>query len=158
MDRPATVPVAPLMAAGPSARAIHVELLAAERLVLLKYSHSPSITEWTDAMDTVLADGVYRTGFGVLLDLRGNRPGPSRMLIAGMLHYLDVHQERFRGARWALVVDSPGAYRMAIAGQNLASDLPLEMAVFQGRTPDRALRWLRRIGATTTSEPILHLA
>jgi len=139
------------MVADPSydAGAIHAELLAGQRLVLLKYAHSPTIAEWTDAMDVVLADRDYRAGFGFLLDLRGNRPGPGRMLIAAMAHYLDVRQVSFRGARWAVVVDAPAAYRMARAGQDLATDLPLEMAVFQDNTPDKALRWVRRVRVTS---------
>lgn len=138
--------------------AIHVEIVAAQRLVLLKYAHTPAITEWTAAMDGVLADPGYGAGFGFLLDLRGNKPGPSRMLIAAMLHYLDEHRVSFQGGRWALLVDSSGGLRMAHAGQNLATGLPLLFAVFHDHTPDKALRWLRRFPTAATAAPSLRLA
>ena len=152
MDRAARANDRQLVVAvpAPDAAAIQVQVLEEKGLVQLSFAHTPTVPEWTAAMDAALADRGYRAGFGFLVDQRGNRRGLTRLLIGEMVHYLHDHQARIRGARWAVVVDEPAAYGMARACQSLAGGLPLDMAVFQGDTLEKAERWVRRISARNT--------
>ena len=112
-----------------------------ERIVHLATDAAPSFEEWRDAMQSLLSDPAFETGFD-FLSTRGPGVGPPSAEFTNMAAaFYRNNQARFGHCRWAAVVAGDATTYDSIRKLALMSDgTDIHVMVF--RDADEAHEWL----------------
>lgn len=92
--------------------AVTFNINPAERIIILTTTGSSDLAEWVGAMNKVLADPLFRSGFNFLSDRRRQADVPDRAFAQGAVDYLKEHHQKLGSFRWATLADSPAIYGM----------------------------------------------
>jgi hypothetical protein len=97
---------------------INYSIDAEGRIVRLSYVGEATLEEFQATMIAIFRSTLYRPGFGFLSDRRDSPPATTAYLEGGVA-FIELHQEKLIGARWATVVSSPVNFGLSRMAQNL---------------------------------------
>jgi hypothetical protein len=118
---------------------------AARRLVVLRPADAPTLQDWVDVLDQLMADERIGAGFGIVSDRRHFSTAPPVEYVRESIRALADRRAFFGSRRVAIVTGHLATYGMARMGEAFAEDRGLAFRVFEDL--DDAVNW-----ATGTSE------
>jgi hypothetical protein len=108
------------------------------RLVTFAPVVLPTLEEFARALDQLASDGLFRSGFRVLVDRRFLTVEPGADYVRGAIDLLG--HERFAGVRWASLTAHVASFGMGRMGEALAEDRGVAYRVFTD--PAEVMDWL----------------
>jgi hypothetical protein len=112
-----------------------------ERVVYLDIDAGPSFEEWRDAMQTLLSDPAFKTGFDFLSSRGPDAGPPSAEFTQKAAAFYRDYQSRFGRCRWASVVAGDATTYDTIRKLAIMSEgTDIQVMVF--RDTEEARRWL----------------
>lgn len=87
--------------------AINYSIDSEERIVYLEPSGESSLSEWTSAMESVLADASYQRDFNFLTDRRRQDGAPDVAFTRGAADFVSRHRQHMGNFKWASVAGEP---------------------------------------------------
>jgi hypothetical protein len=91
----------------------------------------PSVEEWGQALDAILAQPGYAPGFSFLVDPSPVDPQPEAVFVRGAVESLRRNSRQVENSRWAIVAPNAVTFGMARMGQMLSDGLPVVIAIFR---------------------------
>jgi hypothetical protein len=82
------------------------------RIVFITTAGDSGLSEWTDVMNAILADSLYRPGFNFLSDRRQQSNVPAKEFAKAAADFLKQHAGQMGQFRWATLSDNPAVYGM----------------------------------------------
>ena len=82
------------------------------RIVFLTTIGDSCLSEWTEAMNAVLADPLYRPGSNFISDRREQSDVPDKEFAKGAADFLRQHSHEMGHYRWASLSNNPAVYGM----------------------------------------------
>lgn len=112
-----------------------------EGIVYISGTEVASLTEWTNFLDSILADPAFRPGFCLISDRRNMQSTPPAGYARDLADRIVARRDRLKGARWAIVVNSTVSYGLGRLIELSIEDAGVEMHVFNDY--EEGLRWIR---------------
>lgn len=100
----------------------------------------PVFADWVAAVEVLLSDSAWQSGFGVVSDWRQATSEPDLEFVRAFVAFLATNNARGLG-RWVTVVDpsSPAIFGMGRMGEALTDNIGIEFRVVTDFA--EALRW-----------------
>jgi hypothetical protein len=115
------------------------------RVVRIEFHSNPSFAEAEPMLQALVREPAYEPGFGFLVDRRSTAP-PSADYVRSLAAFFALHEARFAGCRWALLVSNTTRYETARITPLLRADLPVHVEIFDD--VEAAEVWLRDKGGS----------
>ena len=98
---------------------LSVEIDVERRRAQVIYEAQPSFEQWQAAVEAILQDARFQSGFGILLDRSGIYSPASSAYMLRLVNFVD-RNSKGNDVRWAIVTSDPASFGMGRMAEQLA--------------------------------------